>query len=140
MSTVPFHYLDLRTFVYETEDEARVESALRTLVPPDAELERSVTAGHHGDRILVLSTRLELANDMRHLLDVIEAGADFDVVLQELADRVNEDSSFFVRFDKQHAYRGEIAIGPGIQLRGKVEAYPASREAAIENLREYFDQ
>ncbi len=140
MAAVPFHYLDFRTFCYETEDEERVAGALRTFLPPETSLERDETTGHHGDRILVLSTRLELADEMRYVLDRITEAEDFEAVVDQLADRVDGDCAFFIRFDKQLAYReGAIALGDGIQFRGKVEAYPATREGAVENLREYFE-
>lgn len=138
MSTVPFHYLDLRAFCYETEDEERVINALRTFVPDDLELERDVTEGHHGDRIVILSIRIERADEMRYALDRIRDARDFEQVLAELVNRVDEDCAFFVRFDKQEAFRSEVAIGEGIQFRGKVEAYPAKRSTAIDNLREYL--
>lgn len=138
MSQVPFHYLDLRTFCYATEHEERVEEALRMLLPPDTEIERSRSSGHHGDRIIVLTVRLERANEMRHVLERLTGAEGFDRVLARLTDRVDEDCAFFVRIDKQRAFEGDVTFGQGIQLRGKVEAYPASREAAIENLTAYF--
>lgn len=138
MASVPFHYLDLRAFCYETEDEQRVEHALGTFLPKDVAVERDETEGHHGDRIIVMSTRIELADEMRHVLEHIRSAEAFHRVVNELTTRVDEDCAFFVRFDKQRAYRGEVALGPGIQFRGKVESYPAKREKAIENLRPYF--
>ncbi|MFB6107667.1 MAG: RNA-binding protein [Haloplanus sp.] len=136
MSNVPFHYVDLRTFCYETEDEKRVESALRAFLPEETELDRATSTGHHGDRILVLSARLENADDVRYVLDRLTELPDFDAVLDELDDRVAEDCSFYLTFDKQAAFRGEMRRGDGITLRAKVEAYPAKREAAVENARE----
>ncbi len=144
MSKVPFHYVDLRAFCYETEDEKRVADALRALIPgeeagsdDDIELERETTEGHHGDRILVLSARLERADDVRYVLSELKNSPDIDTIRDELDKRVAEDCSFFVHLDKQAAYRkGEAELGDGISLRGKVEAYPAKRESAIENARE----
>jgi RNA binding exosome subunit len=149
MSEVPFHYVDLRAFCYETEDERRVADALRAFLPDadaDAdpeeggkaiELERSTTEGHHGDRILVLSARLERADEIRHVLSTLRESADMDRIRAELDERVDEDCSLFVHLDKQTAYRsGEAALGDGIALRAKVEAYPAKRESAIENARD----
>lgn len=139
MSNVPFHYLDVRAFCYATEDERRVEIALRSLLPPEREISRTVSAGHHGDRILVMSARVERADDVRHVLERLAEMPEFGNVRSTLADRVDENCSFFLRVDKQHAFEGELALGSGIQIRGKVEAYPASREAAIENLGSYFE-
>ena len=132
MSSVPFHYVDLRTFCYATEDERRVEGALRTFLPEDVELERETTEGHHGDRILVLSVRLERADEMRHVFGKLAELASFDRLIAELDDRIDEDCAFFVQLDKQAAYNGEVELGRGIMLRGKVEAYPAKKERAIE--------
>ncbi len=132
MSSVPFHYVDLRTFCYATEDERRVEGALRTFLPEDVELERETTEGHHGDRILVLSVRLERADEMRHVFGKLAELASFDRLIAELNDRIDEDCAFFVQLDKQAAYNGEVELGRGIMLRGKVEAYPAKKERAVE--------
>ena len=138
MSSVPFHYVDLRTFCYATEDEKRVEQALRTFLPEGFELERVVNEGHHGDRIVVLSARVENADDVRHVLSVIAALPDLDRVVGELDERVDDNNSLFLRLDKQAAFGGDVRLGPGITLRGKVEAYPAKHEAAVENARETF--
>lgn len=138
MSAVPLHYVDVRAFAYATEEEGRVERALRAVLPPDAELHRETTEGHYGDRILILSSRIETADDIRHVLERLYEMPEFDRVRAQIPQRVDEDCAFFLRLDKQRAFDGEVALGRGIQVRGKVEAYPASRNAAIENLQEYL--
>jgi RNA binding exosome subunit len=138
MAEVPFHYIDLRAFCYATEDDKRVEQALRTYLPEDFEIERATSEGHHGDRILVLSTRVENADEMRHVLSKVAELPDSDNLLDELDERVDDNCSLFLRLDKQAAYRGEAELGEGITFRAKVEAYPAEKEAAIENARETF--
>ncbi|RBI63855.1 hypothetical protein DMJ13_04885 [halophilic archaeon] len=136
MASVPFHYVDLRAFCYATEDEKRVEDALRTYLPEDFEIERAESEGHHGDRILVLSARVENADEMRDVLDKLGELPDLDEVREQLDERVDENCSFFVSLDKQDAYRGTVSLGEGITLRAKVEAYPAKKEKAVENARE----
>jgi len=140
MSAVPLHYVDLRTFSYATEDEDRVESALRTFLPTDFEIERAESKGHYGDPIVVLSARVERADEVRDVLDAVERlDEDELATLQtQLDERVDEDTSLYVTFDKQAAYEGEPRLGDGITLRGKVEAYPAKKESAVENVRELF--
>jgi len=129
---VEFHYTDLRCFCYETEDEDRVEKALRHYLPEEYPVERETTEGHHGDEIAVLSTRVDNADDVRHVMGkVLEAG-ERQKIIQEIEDRVDDDCSFHIRLDKQSAYAGESAMGEGIHLRAKVEAYPAKRENAVE--------
>ncbi|WP_302080862.1 RNA-binding protein [Salinibaculum rarum] len=142
MSSIPFHYFDLRAFCYVTEDDKRVEDALRTFLPEEFEIQRAESAGHYGDRILVLSARVERSREMQTVLDSLgDLGADeLDRVQAELDERVNENCAFFLTLDKQAAYNGEVALGDGITLRGKVEAYPAKRESAIENAQEAIEE
>lgn len=132
MAETPFHYVDCRAFCYATEDEARVERALRTLLPEEFPIDRAVSEGHHGDRIVVLSARVENADDVRYVLDRL-AELDLDRVREELDDRVNDNCALFMRLDKQAAYGGRIERGTGLELRGKIEAYPAKRETAVKN-------
>ena len=136
MPRVPFHYIDLRTFCYATEDEKRVEDALRALLPEEFELDRMENTGHHGDRIVVLSARVENADEMRYILDRLAELDEIDRILDELDERVDDNCSFFLRLDKQAAFKDEIELGQGITLRAKVEAYPAKHDAAVENARE----
>ena len=139
MPRVPFHYIDLRTFCYATEDEKRVEEALRQFLPEEFELDRVTNTGHHGDRIVVLSARVENADGMRVVLDRLAELDSIDRVLEELDDRVDDNCSFFLRLDKQAAFNGLVRLGEGITLRAKVEAYPAKHEKAVANAREAIE-
>ena len=135
MASVPFHYLELRAFSYATEHEQRVTDALALFVPEDVPIEHERTEGHHGDPITVFRATLESARHMRTVLEMIPGIPGFDRVLTDLEQRVDDETSFYLRFDKQRAFQGELALGDGVHLRGKIEAYPATREGAIENLR-----
>jgi len=136
MAEVPFHYIDLRAFCYATEDDKRVEDALRTFLPEEFEIERAESEGHFGNRILVLSARVENADEMRHVLSQVAELPDVDRLIDELDERVDDNCSLFLRFDKQAATRGEVALGDGITFRAKVEAYPSKKPKAVENARE----
>jgi len=140
MASVPLHYVDLRAFCFVTEDDERVEATLRTFLPEEFPIERAQSEGYHGDRILVLSARVENADDIRTVLDTVAdlPADDLDSVRAELDERVDENCSLFVTLDKQAAYNGEVRLGEGITLRAKVEAYPAKHETAVENARELF--
>lgn len=140
MPRVPFHYVDLRTFCYATEDEKRVEDAIRTFLPEEFELDRVVNSGHHGDRIVVLSARVENADDVRYVLARLSELPDLEAVLGELDDRVTENCELFMRLDKQAAFKGDVRRGGGLTLRAKVEAYPAKKEAAVANAREALER
>ncbi len=127
MPQIPLHYVDIRTFCYATEDEKRVEEALRTFLPEEFEIERVESEGHYGDRILVLSARVENADEVRHVLSRLTDLESFDTLLAELDDRVTENTELFLSLDKQAAFGGTIRVGDGIMLRAKVEAYPAKK-------------
>ena len=139
MPSVPFHYVDLRAFCYATEDEKRVEAALRTYLPEEFPIERAESEGHYGDRIVVLSARVENADEVRHVLSQVATLDDIDDVRAELDDRVDDNCSFFLRLDKQAAFNGLVRLGEGITLRAKVEAYPAKHEKAVANAREAIE-
>jgi len=141
MASVPLHYVEVRAFCYATEAEDRVETALRMLLPADVALERAESEGHFGDPILVLSARVERTDEVREVLAALAhlPADEYDRLVAELDERVDEDCNLFVTLDKQAAYDGEVRLGDGITLRGKVEAYPAKREAALENARELLE-
>lgn len=138
MSSVPFHYVDVQAFCYATEDEVRVERALRTFLPDEFPIERVENVGHHGDSIVVLSARVENADDVRHVLTALAESDEFETILGELDQRVTENCELYLYLDKQAAVSGGVALGEGLSVRGKVEAYPAKKESAIENVREAF--
>lgn len=140
MGQIPLHYVDLRTFCYVTEDEKRVEEALRFLLPEETPIDRTESEGHYGDRILVLSARVENADDVRYVLSKLASGAEIDRLIDELDDRVTENTELFLRLDKQAAFNGRVELGAGITFRGKVEAYPAKKPQAVENAREVLDR
>ena len=133
---LPFHYVDLRAFCYATEDEDRVRDALRTVLPADAAIEAVDGEGHHGDPIVILSARVERSAEIEMIFDRLQESIDLDRVREELDERLDDNNAVYVGLDKQAAARGEIALGEGLTLRAKVEAYPAKREAALENARE----
>ncbi len=141
MSGVPLHYIDLRAFCYATEDDKRVEAALRTLLPAEVELSVSESEGYFGDRILVFSARVESTEDMRTVLSGIGDLPDEERarVRSELDQRVNENCSVFLTLSKQAAFNREVTLGDGITIRGKVEAYPANQDRAVETVADLLD-
>jgi len=139
MAAVPFHYVDLRAFSYGTEDDERVEAALRHFLPEEYPIERAENEGHHGDRILVLSARVENADEVRAVLAELADIEDVDALLAELEDRVDENCALYLTLDKQAALDGRTERGEGITFRAKVEAYPANKDAAVENARDALE-
>ncbi|SEH14600.1 hypothetical protein SAMN04487967_1679 [Natronorubrum sediminis] len=140
MPQIPLHYVDIRTFCYATEDEKRVDEALRTFLPEEFEIQRAESEGHYGDRILVLSARLERADDVRHALSRLADLESFETLIDELDERVTDNTELFLRLDKQAAFEGDVRLGDGITVRAKVEAYPAKKAQAVENAEEVLER
>lgn len=138
MASVPLHYVDLRAFCYATEAEQRVTAALSRMLPAETNLERTESEGHFGDPIVVLSARVERADEIRTVLEALSdlPDSEYDRLLDQLDERVDPDCNLYVTLDKQAAYEGEVRLGEGITLRGKVEAYPANRDSAVANARD----
>lgn len=142
MASVPLHYVDVRAFCYATEAEDRVVTALERFLPDGTDLERSESEGHFGDPIVVFSARVERAVEIRTALEALRAlpEAQYERLLAELDERVDTDCNLYVTLDKQAALAGDVRLGEGITFRGKVEAYPAKRQSAVENALELLGE
>lgn len=145
MSTPPVHHIDVRAFRYATEVPDRVDSALQAVYPPLGEddepaIDRTVTEGHFGHRIDIYEFQLSTTAAIERFFGRIRDDGLLDRLRAELSERITEDTELFVRFDKQTAYtEGVLEFGPGIEVRAKIEAYPARKAAAIENLDAYLE-
>ncbi|WP_330631942.1 RNA-binding protein [Halocatena halophila] len=142
MTGVPFHYIDLQAFSYATEDEERVTASLRTVLPEDFPIERVENTGYAGDPITVLSARVERARELRTVLGSLRSmdESEWETVVDQLAHRITDNCEFYLYLDKQRAFHGAVTLGNGLSVRGKVEAYPANKDRAVENVREAFER
>lgn len=146
MSTPPVHHLDIRAFRYATEVPDRVDTALRAIYPtlgqPDEPaIEHTLTEGHYGHRIDIHEAHLSNADQLRTVFDRLRSEGILEAIRDELTDRVTDETELFLRLDKQAAYvDGSIRLGDGIELRAKIEAYPAKRSIAIENLETFLEE
>jgi RNA binding exosome subunit len=109
--------VELSCFAHATEDENKVLTAVRNLLPA-AQLEnisfsKSSLRGHHGNPITLLETEIK---DREILGAVVENLArDLSPLDKEkLSSEANlhiEKGSLYLRFDKQAAFRGEFKLG-----------------------------
>lgn len=120
-----------RTICHATEDVARVEQAMRTVVG-DSPVERSRTEGHHGNAIEVLESSVD---DEARILDMLRRMDPDDLaeVGSTLDTRMDDACQVFLRMDKQEAYAGRLKLTGGddvVAVRVKVRSFPAKREIA----------
>jgi hypothetical protein len=140
----PFSSAILNVHAHATEDEQRVLDALKVLLPEDIEIQRSKLEGHHGNQIIVFEARVDRKALLRELLGRIMAklrAGELENIRRSLPTRFDESCHFYLRFDKQLAYRGELALtdgGDAIRLKLKTTAFPAKRKVAIGLVEKFF--
>ncbi|MBA7594392.1 hypothetical protein ES703_01333 [subsurface metagenome] len=139
----PFRSAVVSTFAHATEAEELVLDALRILLPEEIEVRRSRLKGHHGNPIVNLEARIE-RKKTRELWQRILAklrGGESEKIARAAPGRIDETCHLHLRFDKQLAYTGELALAEGgdvIHLRLKVAAYPAKREVAVDLVEKFL--
>ncbi len=135
-----YHWLRLRAACHPTEDQARVDAALRFVAGVADEeyaagLVSTTMETHHGLPLVIAQETLERSRAIRDLLERIVAIPDALATLQStVAARTDDDGVFYLRLDKQAAAAGELRLLDGedaIQVRLKLEVYPSTRAAAI---------
>lgn len=133
----PFSNATVSAHVHATEEEQRVLSAMRTLVPETVDMRRSRLKGHYGNPILSIEAKINQKKSLRELwLNIVSRlrTGELDRLHNFLLDRLDDSCNLYLRFDKQFAYKGELVFtesGDAIHLRLKVVAFPAKHEVAI---------
>jgi RNA binding exosome subunit len=97
--------------------------------------------GFHGNLILILEAMVKSKKQVdsvfqslghQHLLELRDT----------LESRLDSDSNFFFRLDKQAAYEGKVVLtvqDDVIAVKGKVKAYPNNRENALRVMTDYLE-
>lgn len=136
-----YHWIRLRATCHPTEDLAKVSQAVAFVAGADpATFRPEVTAldSHHGGTVQLVEHAVDKSRAVRDLLQrLLDLPGARDDFARSLDARVDDDGVFYARTDKQDAYAGKLTLTRGedcVQLRLKLEHYPATREAAVEAL------
>lgn len=132
--------LSFRTFAHATEDEERVEQALKFASGAE-EITKSKSEGYHGNPIVVMEAKISRSREIKAFFASLPID-DVQRLLDTLERRVDEESMFFLRLDKQAAYEGRMGLGENddvISVRGKVKSYPQSRSNALVTMRNILE-
>ncbi len=133
----PFRSAAVTAHAHATEDEQRVLSALRSLVPGEVDIQQSKLKGHHGNQIVAFEAKVGRRKVLRELWQRVVAklrAGELQTLHKIVRKRIDETCHLYLRFDKQLAYGGELAFtdsGDAVHLGLKVAAFPAKREVAI---------
>jgi len=135
-----FHALSFRAFCQATEDEEKVAQAIRFASGAE-EMDRSVSEGFHGNKIIILHAEVKSAKKIRDFFHRLET-EDIRMIQETLELRVDEDCTFYLRLDKQKAFLGQLVVletGDVISINGKIKSYPKRRETAMLAAKEFFE-
>ena len=120
--------VELSVISYATEDEEKVERALRNLMPPefDGKVTRQRLKGYYNDpitRILVKVTKRKEANRvMRQILSLVST-LDQSRLFDEIEKRTDDTGSLYLRFEKQRALSGAAVLNEYDPVRVKIKFY-----------------
>jgi len=143
------HHVRLTAFVQATESEERVLEAMSALIPGDIPeedvlLDVEEVRGFFGNPIKVINVEIKRSRAvrafLRHFRELLSEG-DREYLLEHLDEKVDEEGTFYVRFNKQRAYLGEAEVDEGpdvVQVRVKVKAFPLRREAVVKAIEEWL--
>ena len=130
--------IELKSFVHTTEDFDKVLSCLRNLPPFDFEYDVDKSEGHFGNPISTLrvgiTRQAQIAEFMRFMTKELSKDA-----MAELIDKLEKrlvGNKLYFRLDKMAAFKGEVALGEGVQVILTVTSYPYERKGIIKGLRE----
>jgi len=151
MAQLKAHHVRLTTFIQATEDEDKVLEAIATFIPEDIDEEDVLfdideTTGFFGNPIKVVNVEIKRSKAVRTFLKYFKellSEEDRRYLLEHLDEKVDEEGTLYVRFNKQKAYLGEVEIDEGadvVQVRIKVKAFPMRKEAVVKAVREWLGE
>ncbi|WP_297475624.1 RNA-binding protein [Thermococcus sp.] len=151
MAKLQAHHVRLTTFIQATEDEDKVLDAIATFIPEeigedDVLFDIDETRGFFGNPIKVINVEIKRSRAVRQFLEHFKellSEKDRRYLLENLDEKIDEEGTFYVRFNKQKAYLGEAEIDEGadvVQVRIKVKEFPMRKEAVVKAVREWLEE
>ncbi len=151
MAKLRAHHVRLTTFIQATEDEDKVLDAIATFIPEEIDEDDVIfdideTKGFFGNPIKVVNVEIKRSKAVRQFLDYFKeilSEEDREYLLENIDEKVDEEGTLYVRFNKQKAYLGDVEIDEGadvIQVRIKVKAFPMRKEAVVKAVREWLEE
>ncbi len=151
MAKLQAHHVRLTTFIHATEDEDKVLEAIATFIPDEIDeddvlFDVEETTGFFGNPIKVVNVEIKRSRAVRTFLKNFKellSEEDKKYILENLDEKVDEEGTLYVRFNKQKAYLGEAKVDEGpdvVQVRIKAKAFPMRKEAVVKAVREWLEE
>ncbi|MBU1157915.1 MAG: exosome subunit [Candidatus Thermoplasmatota archaeon] len=134
-----FSSLNARAICHSTEDVEKVRQSMLNALG-EIELHVSVAKGHHGNPMEIIEARTEKMREIDGFFKKMQA-EDLEVIDRTIESRIDDACNLFLRLSKQDAFHEIIRLATdddAIAIRIKIRAYPAKRESAIVQAREYL--
>jgi RNA binding exosome subunit len=131
-------HIALKSFMHATEDFEKVLSCLRNLVPFNFEYDVDKSDGHFGNPISTLRVGITSQGQIAEFMGFMTKELSKDD-MAELIDKLEKrlvGNKLYFRLDKMAAFKGEVALGEGVQVILTVTSYPYERKGIIKGLRE----
>ncbi len=134
-------YLRFRCIVHATEDPEKVKKAFLFITGGD-EMNVKREKGYYGNEILIYEHEIKKKNEIEKFWKRMKSFGVAEEIIPMLDEIVDSHGALYLRFDKQEAYLGRIAIathGDVIAMRGKIKSYPMKKKNAIENFIKFIN-
>jgi RNA binding exosome subunit len=133
-SKPPIGYIDIRVFAHATEDPAKVQTAVRNLLPDELAqtiiFQKTSLTGHHGNPITLFAAKLTDKKILPLALQKIGLGLS-SLDKEELGFNLKlhlEKGNLYLRFDKQSAFLGTIKFSRNDAIHMKIHFKNLSSE------------
>jgi len=136
-----FHYVNFRTYSHATENEKNVEDALRFVSGTDR-IEKRKARGYHGNPIIIMEAALKKSMNIRAFFSGLKQHGLVEKILYELEDRIDENSNFYLRFDKQKAFFQKYELvqhDDVVSVKGKVKCFPPDKGSAVKSMKDFLE-
>ena len=136
-----FHYLRFRAYSHATENEKNVEDALR-FVSGTASIEKGKAKGFHGNPIIIMESAIKKSMEVKAFFSGLKQQGLVEKILYELEDRIDENSNFYLRFDKQKAFFQKYELvkhDDVVSVKGKIKSFPTNKRNAVKILKIFLE-
>ena len=133
-------YIRFRAIAQATEDEDKVEAALKFTTASE-NVKKTRVEGHFGNMTVLMVVAVERKRDIMSFLQRLKNAGILEILAEDVERRIDEECVLHFRLDKQGAHLEELKIAHGkdvIDCGMKIAAYPAKKENAVNAALETF--
>jgi len=135
-------YIHFRCIAHATEDLERVKKAMEFITGAESFNIRK-EKGYYGNEIIILELQLKKKKEIEEFWRRMKEFGIIEEIMSILDEIVDPHGILYLRFDKQEAYLGNVALathGDVIALRTKIKSYPMKKKIAIENFKKFIQR